>query len=293
MTTHPVLDLSLLGAGALASLYYWWRNLQQLRLIEGTPLSRCRSAAQGYVALAGTQRIAPDHLCVGVMTGKPCTWWRYTVEEKRRTRDGTKWVTIMDTSSPVPFLIDDGTGQVMIDPTGAKVTPSNMDRWRGDTNWPMHPPAMDMEDGDYRYTEMRMSDGDPLFATGQLGNHNVQQPPTNTAATVSDILTSWKSDQSALLARFDTDGNGQLDSGEWDKAREAAQAQARATAAASSPDVMQPAPMLACPTDHRPFILSVKPEQGVAKDLRKHALYALMLFVALTAIALWLAAKSF
>lgn len=293
MFSHLYFDLFLLGAGALGSLYYWWRTLQQLRLIEDTPLSRCRSAAQGYVALAGTQKSVPDHPCVGPMTGKPCTWWRYTVENYRDDGKGKHWDTITDASSSLPFLIDDGTAEVMINPAGAKVTPSNMDRWRGDTNWPMHPPTMDMEAGDYRYTEMRMCDGDPLFASGQLGNHNVHQLPTNMDTTVSDILTAWKSDQTALLARFDTDGNGELDTSEWNKVREAAQAQAQATSNSAAPDVMQPAPMLSRPTDHRPFILSVKAEQDVAKDLRKHAMYGLLLFAGLTAVSLVFATMLF
>lgn len=279
----------LLSAGAPVSLYYWWRKLQQLRLIEGTPLSRCRSAAQGYVALSGSQKTVPGHRCAGPMTGKSCTWWRYTVEQRSGAKGDKEWKTINDASSSLPFLVDDGTGQVMIAPEGAKVTFSSFDRWRGDAPWPAHLPDTNFLSGEYRYTEMRMSEGDPIFAIGDLGGQTYTNSPLSTGETISAILTTWKEDQAALLARFDADGNGQIDIHEWDKAREAAKAQA---IAGKGPEpVVQPEPILSRPSDGRPFLLSFKAEQDVTSFLRKQMRFPLMAFIVCTLGALWLASK--
>lgn len=285
----PAFFAVLLGAAAVGSLYYWWRKLQQLRLLQGTPLSRCRSAAHGYVALSGTQRTVPDHPRVGPMTGKPCTWWSYSVEELRGDDKNRKWVTISQATCSLPFIIDDGTAQVMIVPAGAKVTCSSSERWRGDTEWPSTSPSMGSKGGDYRYTEMRMDEGDSLYAVGDFGSHAVLDVPKGTDQAMSAILTAWKNDHDALLARFDTDGNGQIDMEEWDKAREAARKQAMLGAGA--PDVARPAPFLSCPTDGRPFLLSTKAPGEVAAVLFKQVCYGLAGFAVCTAAALWFAGK--
>lgn len=279
----------LLIAGAPVSLYYWWRKLQQLRLIEGTPLSRCRSVAQGYVALSGIQKAVPGHLCVGPMTGKQCTWWSYTVEHLHGQKGEQKWSTISEASSSLPFILDDGTGQVMIAPEGAKVTCSSMDRWRGDAAWPTHVPSGQAGLGDYRYTEMRMCEGDPLFATGDFGGQSFTEAPTNGADAISSILSAWKGDQATLLARFDTDHDGKIDLDEWDKVREAARVQARN--GTSQPEVKQPEPILSSPSDGRPFLLSLIAEKRIVDALRLQVRYALVTFAACTAGALWIASK--
>lgn len=288
-TVPPGFIAFILGAGALGSLYYWGRKLQQLRLIQGTPVSRCRAAAQGYVALSGTQSTVPDHPRVGPMTGQPCTWWSYTVEELRGDDKHKKWVTISQATCSLPFIIDDGTARVMIVPEGAKVTFSSMDRWRGYSEWPTKTSVMNSMDGDYRYTEMRMSEGDSLYAIGQFGSHSVHEVPKGTDDAVSTILTSWKNDHAALLARFDADNNGQIDMEEWDNAREAARKQAML--GADAPDVMRPEPILSCPKDGRPFLLSTKPVEDIAAALLKQVRYGLMIFAACTAGALWLASR--
>ena len=54
---------------------------------------------------------------------------------------------VQSDTSVVPFILDDGTGQCLIDPRGAEVFPSATDVWYGSTEWP----------------EVRIPDGQGLF----------------------------------------------------------------------------------------------------------------------------------
>ena len=58
-------------AGGAAAL----RWLKIARLIEDTPTSRIRSAAQGYVELAGNGLPLPATKNPAPLTQRPCTWW--------------------------------------------------------------------------------------------------------------------------------------------------------------------------------------------------------------------------
>ena len=49
-----------LSAAAVYSFWYTFKSWSKNRLIEDTPTSRVRSAAQGYVELAGRGALPPD-----------------------------------------------------------------------------------------------------------------------------------------------------------------------------------------------------------------------------------------
>jgi hypothetical protein len=98
-----------LAGAAVYSFWYAFKAWAKNRVIEDTPTSRVRSAAQGYVELSGHGVQPPDAQNKGPLTGMPCTWWRYKIEERRYSGRSRSWTTVQIDTSAVPFLLDDGT----------------------------------------------------------------------------------------------------------------------------------------------------------------------------------------
>ena len=70
-----------LVAGAAFSAYQAWRNLCVVRLIEDTPAAKIRSAPQGYVEIEGIGRMMDGPPIIAKVSGLPCVWYRYKIEE--------------------------------------------------------------------------------------------------------------------------------------------------------------------------------------------------------------------
>jgi hypothetical protein len=236
---------------AAAAVFLWRavRAWRENRLVEDTAASRIRSAAQGYVELTGHGLALPKAQGTAPLTGLPCTWWRYKIEERSSNGRSRSWTTIDSGTSESAFLLDDGTGQCIIDPRGAEVFPQSSSVWYGPTEWPQ----VRIPDGQgflgkladalipsdrYRYTEYRLHEHETVCALGAyrtLGGVSVENPER----AVAELLREWKQDQKSLLARFDTNHDGVLESDEWDRAR-AASRRRRVTACCRSPGMAAP-----------------------------------------------------
>jgi hypothetical protein len=284
-----------LAAAAVYSFWYAFKAWRKNRVIEDTATSRVRSAAQGYVELSGRGILPPNAVNRGPLTGVPCTWWRYKIEERRSSGRSRSWSTIQSDTSAVPFLLDDGTGQCLVDPRGAEVFPGARDIWYGPSEWP----EVRIPNGTgvfgwlvdsllkdkYRYTEYRLQPHEHVCALGafrSLGGVSVEDPD----AAVAELLREWKKDQTALLARFDSNHDGTLSGAEWDKARAAARKQVldgRAT---------QPQPprmnVLADPADGRAFLLAASEGEALARRFRRRALAGIAAFVGSSAALTWI-----
>ncbi len=226
--------LLLLGVAAAAVYSFWYafKAWRENRVVADTPTSRVRSAAQGYVELTGHGVMPPHKETIAPLTGKPCTWWRYKIEERRSSGRSRGWTKVDGGTSEEPFVLDDGTGQCLIDPRGAEVFPVSKDVWYGSTEWPevripdgtgLFGKLADvlLSGGHYRYTEYRLQPNETVCALGSyrsIGGVGVDDPEVAVAA----LLHDWKQDQKTLLARFDRNHDGVLDAGEWDQARAAA-----------------------------------------------------------------------
>ena len=123
-----------LGLAACAGYSFWYsfNCWHKNRTVANMPASRLRSAAQGYVQLDGIGLLPPDSKNKSPLTGTPCTWWSFKVEQ--RDREG--WSTIDSDTSSAPFLLDDGTGQCLVNPCGAEVIPRATSVWYGAEAWP-------------------------------------------------------------------------------------------------------------------------------------------------------------
>jgi hypothetical protein len=284
-----------LSASAVYSFWYAFKAWRRNRIIEDTPTSRVRSAAQGYVELSGCGAPLPNAANKAPLTGIPCTWWRYKIEERRYTGRSRSWSTIQSDTSAAPFLLDDGTGQCLIDPRGAEVLPSASDVWYGPSAWPeMHIPngtgvfgwLVDTFVTDkYRYTEHRLQPREQLYAIGafrSLGGISVESPD----AAAADLLRAWKQDQASLLARFDGNHDGTLSSEEWELARAAARRQVlEGRMSEARPPAFN---VLAHPADGRAFLLAACDGESLAQRFRRRALAGIGGFVGSTAALTWM-----
>jgi hypothetical protein len=283
------LGVAVIGGGALAL-----RSLQVARLIEDTPTSRVRSAAQGYVELTGrglpldgTQNLAP-------LTQRPCVWWNYRISKKQEGGKGRSdsWQTVASGHSGQPFLLDDGTGQCIVQPEGAEVVSSESTTWYGDTPWPTTAPGGPSRTGerDYRYFEERIYEQERVYALGEFRSHG-PQAGVDLQAAVTALLAEWKDDQAGLIERFDGDGDGRISLEEWEKARaEARRAVAEQARDRPSVDTLH---VLSKPDGGRLFLIAALPPGDLAKKYRRRAMFAFAGFVAAVYAFGWLLQGAF
>jgi hypothetical protein len=285
-----------LGIGAAYSFWFSFKSWARNRAIADTPTSRVRSAAQGYVELSGRGLLPPGSHNRGPLTGLPCTWWRYKIEERGGGRSRS-WAALDSGTSDAPFLIDDGTGQCLVDPRGADVFPSASTVWYGPEAWPQGripdgTGALDrladhiFKGGKYRYTEHRLEIKEHVCALGafrSLGGQSALDPGDEAAA----LLHEWKRDQAGLLSRFDANHDGTLSAGEWERARAAARKQVLDGRAA---DTRTPSSLnvLAHPGDGRSFLLAACDGESLARRFRRRALAGIGGFVGSSAALTWM-----
>lgn len=274
----------LLALGTGFGFWRWRRSLVNARVIEDVATSRVRSAAQGYTELCGRQLPCNAAPLEAPLTGRPCTWWHYHIErrETRRGRQGrtrTTWVTVAKKTSPHLIRFEDETGHALVNPAGAEVVPDVVTVWYGHSRWPESGPAgagWGRLFGRYRYTERIMRPGEPLYAIGHFETYAGHMEPAEQRRRVGEQLRAWKENGEALVARFDADGDGRVDVQEWERAREEAE---RVVAGEAAADALQPVNLLLDPPDGRPFILSPRSQEELARHFRRRAVLWLVLFV--------------
>jgi hypothetical protein len=281
------LSVAVVGGGALSL-----RWLRVARMVEDTPTSRIRSAAQGYVEIAGRCRPLQGTENLSPLTRRPCVWWRYRIQKKVESgttgRRRQNWSTVQSGCSALPFLLDDGTGECIVQPAGAEVLTDESTAWYGATPWPVEAAGaslMRFEERRYRYYEERIYEHEQLCVLGEFGSHTAAAADDRDAA-VAALLAEWKSDQAALADRFDADRDGRVSLAEWDAAREEARRTVDERDTERAPE--SALHTLARPGGGRLFLIAALPEGVVAKRYRRRALVAFAGFVAAAWALGWL-----
>ena len=249
----------------------WWciKRLSEARFLLNTPTSKIRSAAQGYVELYGVLDELPDGQLRAPLTGTPCLWWRFKIEEYDDDGKRKRWRVIESGVSEALVRLKDATGECLINPKGAEVRPSTRQVWSGSER---HPRGLSEGVGllgmlfsvgsQYRYTEERLHVGQPLYAIGDFRTQGGTVAFDLTLAQGA-VVREWKSDFAGMLQRFDSNGDGQLDPAEWERMRESArvEAQRRQVGRGEVPVHHQ----LRKPGEAYPFILSNHGEDELAR----------------------------
>jgi hypothetical protein len=184
----------------------------------------------------------------------------------------------------------DQTAECIVDPDGAEVTPTIKLKWKGNHLRPMHSPkktgfwANFFSRENYRYTESRLHEYDPLYAVGYFTGLGERESISIIEAT-RDLLSLWKRDKGSLLQRFDANRDGEIDIDEWEKVRQAAEREVIATwrERQQQPDMN----LLKKPIDGRPYLLSSESQDQIITRIRLKALWGLMGFLALGLCLVW------
>ncbi|MFP8956015.1 GIDE domain-containing protein [Natrialbaceae archaeon A-CW3] len=124
MSTMVVALLALGLIAAIAFLVYGlWELRLAYRIYANDPDTVLDATNGGSVELAGTVAIEEDVL-ESPFTHTDCVAFSYTIEERRSSSSNkgsnTKWVDIDSGTYWVPFRLDDQSGSVLVDPSGAR-----------------------------------------------------------------------------------------------------------------------------------------------------------------------------
>lgn len=235
---------------ALVSLFAWVSALWRLRQVRDTPTSRIASAAQGYVELIGRGKHFADTPLLSQLRRLPCLWYRYKVECKDSEGD---WKTEDSGESEDSFVLDDGSGQCVIDPCGAEVLTTHKDTWQKNGR---------------RYTEWWLLGIDTVYVIGEFKTLGGSSYALDANEETKAVLTEWKQDMHSLHARFDLNKDGTLDLQEWELARHAAkrEAERRMREAYNQSDTHY----LSKPGDGRLYLISNLPPHKLS---RRYALW--------------------
>lgn len=280
-------------AGGAAAL----RWIRMARLIEDTPTSRIRSAAQGYVELMGRALPLADTRNLAPLTQRPCVWWRYRISKRVESGSGKhrrqRWQTVASGRSSLPFLLDDETGQCIVKPDGAEIVTTETTTWYGHTPWPTTAPGGSHPwftgERDYRYVEERIYEHERVYALGDFRS-SASNAERDLQAEQAALLSEWKQDQPELVRRFDGDRDGRIDLAEWEKAREAA----RRTVYERQVERPQRATLhVLCKPEGQMFLLASLPPGDLARRYRRRALWAFVGFVAAVYALGWLVQDAF
>ncbi|MEX2352976.1 MAG: GIDE domain-containing protein, partial [Gammaproteobacteria bacterium] len=267
-TFAAILVLASVG-GFIGGFYFLLRK----RAIENIPTSKIRSAAQGYLELTGHGQLLEGPQIIAPLTNTPCTWYSFSVQERRRSGKNSRWVTIEKGISDSLFLLIDDTGKCIIDPEGASVIPSVTDTWYGTTPRPRHGKKTGrsfLSRGRYRYIEQRMHIGDDLYAIGLYKTVGGADGHFNINDEVIRLLREWKQDSESLLQQYDHNRDGKIDLQEWEAVREAAMNQVLTDH--RELQSMPPVNIMGKTQDsRRPFILSAVPQD---KLIKRYGYYA-------------------
>ncbi|MDH3355496.1 MAG: GIDE domain-containing protein [Chromatiales bacterium] len=281
---------------SVVTLYLVFRFHHRIRMISDTPTSKIRSAAQGYVELEGEGLLLKGDNRRSPLSGLPCLWYKYKIEKRVVTTDSrghrqTRWKTIDSGKSESLFLVKDDTGECVIDPEGAEVTPNSSQTWYSvHAGW--HGPipksgVISFGSKDYRLSESRIDIGADLYLLGRFGSVGGVHDLPNAREELRQILVEWKQDPKKLLQRFDANGDGKIDEQEW----------GGATKAAKKEVIEMRAEMARQPMTHiigkpensrRPFVISTIDQQAMVKRFGYYVGGSVSAFLASGSVVTWL-----
>ena len=111
-------------AGFIAGIALFIKGLIMLkkrRFIENMPTSKVRSIAMGIVEIYGAVKPYEGRLLKSPLLQKACIYYDMMIQEMRGSGKNAHWVTIRSATDMIPFILEDETGKVLVDPKGSKV----------------------------------------------------------------------------------------------------------------------------------------------------------------------------
>lgn len=267
---------------SIISLYAFYLMVKRhhiTRLIENTPTSKIRSAAQGYVELNGKAQLMDGSTLLSPISTRACVWYRYKIEKEVIHRDSKgnvtrSWQLIKSARSDNVFLIEDETGRCIIDPDDADVVTTDKRVWHTDEFMQRR-----------RYTEELITESEPLYAIGLFKTiDHVERHKQK--LHISTLLRHWKKSPNLLLLKYDKDNNGELNEQEWHQVYLAAKRQVQRDYEQKS--LQEPLNLLKM-THHKnqAFILSTLSEEKLIKRYKMHLSAYILAFFVIGSFVAW------
>lgn len=209
---HAVFGI-LIAAGGAGIFCYSLLLLYYKRMVENTPTSKIRSHAMGMTELTGRARPYYDLRTSHTLTRCiffECRYYRY-----QRTDNGNRWRLVRTISSgKLPFYLEDDTGRVLINPKGAYYA---IKRAKQTIRGRFIPTlGIQLADPNTRVTEDMIPIGAKIYV---LGSAHLQRHGKTHRERLMERLRSVKQDPTQM-ARYDRNGDGHIDTEEWDAARD-------------------------------------------------------------------------
>lgn len=283
--------LAAVGFGVTFIFFY------RARIIEDTPTSKIRSAAQGYVELEGMAKSFNGKPINAKLSQTPCLWYKYKIEKYVGGKND-KWRTVEEGQSRDFFLIKDNTGHCLIDPTGARVTTIYKGKWVGNSKFPVpgsspkkNSPLLKLtfiSGTTYRYTEERLHENDLLYALGNFKTFTSPNQIPTLNEEVRQYLNKLKQDPAKLQRHFDKNGDGKIDIQEWDEARQVVIQHVKAK---YQSEVDAGIHLMQKPNERRhPYLLSAFPQDDLVQKYKRYSTLGLVGFFLSGAICTYMIA---
>nr|WP_320115274.1 hypothetical protein [uncultured Desulfuromonas sp.] len=191
--------LAPLGVSGLClwNALFFWRLRQR---IKNTATSKARSAAMGMVELYGKAK--RQYALVSPNTQQPCVY--YALKRYRRTHKDQWRLTSITTSDTVPFILEDDTGRITVNPHGATFRLKNSHS------------SSDLTSANEKWVEDVIYEDSMVYVLGFASTARKQQG--SLSHRVAEKLRDLKGNREQMLT-YDRDGDGNVSSAEWDEAR--------------------------------------------------------------------------
>ena len=267
---HPAYQAWAVGTIAALGFLAWLRAYRRYRAIADTPRSRLASASQGYVELQGRGTLPGSGEGIGFAWTPPAVWLRYAVYRKQ----GGRHFLVERGQSASVFVLADDSGEALVDPEGAEVIAGR---------------RFHEERGDFIYRGEYIAPNDTLYALGELVTEGGDPLHRDRADDIAALLGTWKRDRPFLLARYDRDGDGEVDIQEWQAARADAERVIAEKLRADGHLLNPVRHRLGASHGWRPYLLGTVPEAQLLQRFRRWAVIHLLLFTLAGVAALLLA----
>jgi len=218
---------SVLLVAGLSMFFDGFEKRRRKRLIENIPTSWVGSVAAGLCEIRGEAKPRAKPLR-SPLSNTPCVYYKYLIE-RDEGRNG--WATVAeDDSSHIFFLVDDSTGQALIDPAGAQFYFEAPDfQFRGGGPFERRLPDslaafLDSRGVQYhkwsggysmRFREWAIDEQDELYVLGTARKD--ASLTSDYCERLQAAVDKLKADPQSL-EKVDTDNDGQISAGEWDAA---------------------------------------------------------------------------
>jgi E3 Ubiquitin ligase len=276
--------------GIVFFVFGWWtffigfRVLREKWALEATPFSKVRSAALGPVQLKGVAREKVP--LTAPFSSSTCVYYSYQVEEYRGGMGKGRWVTVASGSSEsVPFLLEDDTGQIPVEPQGAHVILPVVNIYydpiylKRNAGLPDGASAFLSNIGvslegrwilsrRLKFKESFISPGEPVVVHGVATSNKGDLAEQKKQAVVTRLKRIKKNP--VLMAQLDVNQDGTVSVEEWDEARHQVENEVMAEM------VMEPEQWEVRGVREEPFVIST---ENTVKLLRGYTIRAVTAIV--------------